>query len=629
MVYYLSESKKYKEEVSKFVEDMQDMTTREETTAPVQNNGENEVPEVSEITYSFALNSAPPGFTSEAVENNDLHLDLPKDDDDEEEFTEVTEIVYTLESSSGPGSPRMIPDLDTPKEHSRSSSKDRESRESTPRQNTVSVKPVPIVEGVTVTVKTISPREDIVVARAEPQMIVDEVLPPPRKEKKVEKDPPQPKPKIEFEFSLDDLDNIDYFSAGEKIPPKPEPVVVIRRKSTPPPQEVVDYSIDQLPENSEVIVDNSFDNVTYFNEENDGFSNPVIDLSAIVAEEESKDRDLEAKTAKVRVNELSFTPSSEGEQEHMMEDKSISMINLPAMRTRVRSSDEEPELESSPRNVFSDNQDIEPENVTSNLTAASHTVTVNNLVIEPKQEPSETSGQSQQLQDQLVMWQAQLEQNQKLLSSSENLAPDDSSAQLQQQLKVQLEMQQRMMQQMQQSMENLNIQQKQTSSSLQSEPALQMEEVPKVESVPNPPPAPVLKVQQNGKVNTGVKSSTNEKAGPVAPVKTKGKGRRIIEPPKLDPREELMIAIRNRGGMSALKKVNIQNGQFCTHSATKMLKICPFVVGQTKTVNNIATPYLYIHVHLFHCYRKSIKIIMTESRNMRILIAIEYINIRK
>lgn len=67
--------------------------------------------------------------------------------------------------------------------------------------------------------------------------------------------------------------------------------------------------------------------------------------------------------------------------------------------------------------------------------------------------------------------------------------------------------------------------------------------------MPSAPKAPAL---PNGKAVLPENTVLNEQTKP----KSKSKSRKYIEP-KLDPREELMIAIRNFGGRGAMKKVPV------------------------------------------------------------------------
>ncbi|KAJ8313921.1 hypothetical protein KUTeg_008482 [Tegillarca granosa] len=148
---------------------------------------------------------------------------------------------------------------------------------------------------------------------------------------------------------------------------------------------------------------------------------------------------------------------------------------------------------------------------------------------------SDIISQQEMLQQQFSMWQQQLEQNQKLLANQNVTSDDAATIQLQQQLQTQIKLQQQMMLQMQKSMEALSLQQNLNENSFETE-----------KPIPNSVSTPVSAVQLSS-----VESSKNKTSS-----KQKSKSNRNFEP-KLDPREELMIAIRNYGGIKKLKKVPV------------------------------------------------------------------------
>lgn len=164
--------------------------------------------EVSEITYSFTVDSVPPGFqeTEEAKgQQNDVK---GQEEEEEEEYSEtITEVIYPLSSSSdGPGSPRRIPDLDSPKEHVK-----------------------PLVENPKETVKAQPqvPSQETATKQAEVE-----------KSKEVKQEKEKPKEvkheKEEFVLTFDDLQNVDFTG-----PKKKKPQSLNLKTDTKPPGEEV------------------------------------------------------------------------------------------------------------------------------------------------------------------------------------------------------------------------------------------------------------------------------------------------------------------------------------------------------------------------------------------------------
>ncbi|XP_046569841.1 LOW QUALITY PROTEIN: uncharacterized protein LOC124278149 [Haliotis rubra] len=289
----------------------------------------------------------------------------------------------------------------------------------------------------------------------------------------------------------------------------------------------------------------------------------------------------EEENVKTRCSELSFRPNSEGEIDNVLEEKSISLIALPAMRTSVlKKSDEEylttlkqesyqssvPETMSASdremRSKFFDDDDDDDDNddETDNI-VQSRKVFISegsedkgsaeeeNEEITKQQAALQT--QYEILQQQFTMWQQQLKQNQDLLAS-QHIDPEVQSMQeIQiQQMQQQMQIQQQMMSQLERSMEALALQKKPKSgqpSTAASASASVVEASPECSgegigrlSIPTPPPPPPVTV-----VKKTVKRVNKE------------------EDPrfqrKLDPREELMIAIRSFGGRSKLATVSIQS----------------------------------------------------------------------
>ncbi|XP_069110876.1 protein cordon-bleu-like isoform X3 [Argopecten irradians] len=540
------DGKKYKEEVSKFVKDMNEMSQEEVTNSAEETitkeaivieesvpsstdklsdesdgfskeekrRSKSEDYEVSEITYDVTVDSVPPEFETKEPVN-----EMVDDKGEEEEVTESIEVI-------------------SPFEYMRSSSP--HSQEDGEQKDVIvfNMEDMKSLE---------SPRTSEVIE--EPPPPPTKVEEPPKKTKEVEVIRPPTPPKDSqpeaLVFTLDDLQNVNFSGARRRqmnyVPQQSE-------ERVKPASVLVSKEVIKVDEDEEEVVVRRV-----YTEDNDGFSNPVIDIQNLELEDRGEI------SVKDRCTELSFSPSAEGEQEHVLEEKSISMINLPAKRQATQ--DEEiitpskDQKSSSARALFKETSEERPQ----------HKVSVNDSGLDLDMNGSEVTEEeaaadAQQLETQLTQWQQQLQQNQVLLSSTENLAADDNAAQLQAQLQAQLKAQQEMMLQMQQSMQLLAMQQQKRDSPV---PVVKVEPEPQKQVVaptfipvapPAPPPAPSL--PQNGSVKTGSKVTNDTKT--VSSVKPKGKGRRIIEPPKLDPREELMIAIRNSNGMQSLKQVPVK-----------------------------------------------------------------------
>lgn len=169
---------------------------------------------------------------------------------------------------------------------------------------------------------------------------------------------------------------------------------------------------------------------------------------------------------KTKCSELIFSPNSEGEMENVLEEKSISMINLPAVRN---SSDNSVAVEENVKEdkivvsrteiVFSVNKNSKVDSYSS-----SRKLSINDSGVEAETESNMVdhqevlSAQYKQLQQQFSAWQTQLEENRKLLLSTQAIPADDTTRQFQQQLQSQIQLQQQMIQQMQLSMEALSSQ---------------------------------------------------------------------------------------------------------------------------------------------------------------------------
>lgn len=473
--------------------------------------------EVSEITYSFTVDSVPPGFqeTEEAKgQQNDVK---GQEEEEEEEYSEsITEVIYPLSSSSdGPGSPRRIPDLDSPKEHVK-----------------------PLVENPKETVKAQPqvPSQETATKQAEVE-----------KPKEVKQEKEKPKEvkheKEEFVLTFDDLQNVDFTG-----PKKKKPQSLNLKTDTKPPGEEVKRRSER--------------------------KSPAVVTSPVLVLEELRSRfrsdgdenvlltplKKSGSSIKDRCNELSFTPSSEGEQEHVMEEKSISLMALPIVKSSGRlvpdnSVVEKLDLSKDVTDGLSESKSVanneinedsvnnnEPSQNDSDSAPSSARDSLNNNSAPSSARGSVSSmdvGPMEQMQQQIQVWQTQLEQNQNLLAS-QPVPTDENSIQLQNQLKAQIEIQKQMLAQMQKSMETLAGQ---ATSVSQDSPRNSMEPAEQ-SAIPAPIPSPPMLPQMR------MKSDSMDKEK-----KAKKRSSKKFEP-KLDPREELMIQIRGFQGRGALKKVS-------------------------------------------------------------------------
>ncbi|KAK3102241.1 hypothetical protein FSP39_009852 [Pinctada imbricata] len=349
-------------------------------------------------------------------------------------------------------------------------------------------------------------------------------------EKVVEKPKPVKKEKESFVLTLDDLQNVDFSG-----PKKPK----FQAKEKPKDLKISETKPKRENVTSPVLVLDELKSKFKSNENDDNV------LVTPLRSTETKVKD--------RCSELSFTPNSEGEAEHMLEEKSISMMALPVMRAssarrlgddfeKVKKKEME-KVSSEPEKVVL--QDVSKKSEEANLETEKESAEV----------PDALVAQYEQMQKQMVVWQQQLEQNQSMLVT-QNTNLDDS---LQQQLNMQIQMQKQMIAQMQQSMEALKLQVQpkgapvsdsmETQKDQEKDIIIETVAQPVQTSIP-PPPPPVP--QMNGSVPKDNPDSPRGKT-----TKQKSKPSRKFEP-KLDPREELMIAIRNFGGRGALHKVTVK-----------------------------------------------------------------------
>ncbi|XP_046336754.2 protein piccolo-like isoform X3 [Haliotis rufescens] len=480
--------------------------------------------EVSEIDVPMEMVPPPIEFRNDPQEEGAREEEMQEEEEEEEEeYRESTEeIIITIAPSSGFtfAGANKIPDLETPKEHS-----------SLPD----------------------SPRFCV----AEPSLSYSRMETDPNStnfsEPKPQTDVKPPRVKEEFVLTREDLSKIKYVEESKW---RSEPYVQPARRPT---------SLSSL---TQVYRDEQEPAVSYASFQ-PSYSKPES-IQGSRSEEDN---------VKTRCSELSFRPDSEGEIDNVLEEKSISMIALPAMRTSVlKKSDEEylttlkqesyqslvqDTMSSGDREMRSkffddDEEDAETEILEqlgkvyiSERSEDKGTVEEENKEITKQQ--AALQSQYAILQQQFSMWQQQLKQNQDLLAN-QHIDPEVQSMQeIQiQQMQQQMQIQQQMMSQLEKSMEVLALQKKPKSeqpSAVASESASVV--VASSErsgqgagrsSVPTPPPPPPVTVVKK----TANSGRVNKKDDP-----------RFQR--KLDPREELMIAIRSFGGRGKLSTVPIQN----------------------------------------------------------------------
>ncbi|XP_052248393.1 uncharacterized protein LOC127856309 isoform X2 [Dreissena polymorpha] len=421
----------------------------------------------SEITYEFTVASVPSGFQN-----------LSQRDSEEESF-ETEEIVEYYPAQQNvlqhalleTGSPRVIPDLESPKEHAKA----------------ICVHPHDVFQDIDVEgtddVKDDDKdlNEKVKVKEVEVTRVVDtEVLndtktvdiPEQTKEKPVVVKVKKPEEKEEFVITFDELSTLDFSASNPNDQKKP------RREFSDTPK--VNYRIE-------------FRNSRDFDEEVIQASNTSIVNHAPVFDETSGKQTVDINIAN-QCSNISFQPNSEGEAENLLEEKSISFIALPAERTavkeeKVETNDEvEVNLEketfasktviqlsqSSPPVIShtGSRESLQTSSRESSKTSSRNSTQTNSRESTPRRSDDDAESanlmqtQYQQMQQQMAMWQNQLLQNQQLLASSLSPDPpspnqtpgiqDQSSLQLQQ-LQLQIQMQQQMLLQLQQSIATISF----------------------------------------------------------------------------------------------------------------------------------------------------------------------------
>ncbi|WAQ93616.1 hypothetical protein MAR_006087 [Mya arenaria] len=342
--------------------------------------------ESAEITYEFTVDTVPADFQN----------GQKSDSSDEESF--VTEEVieyFPAQPDLDVGSPRKIPDLESPKEHAHS----------------VSVHPHEVFG-------------DIKLENGGEK--VSETVDQPAE--------PEVHEKEEFVISLDELSNMDFSATDPNQSAKP------KRESDVPK---VNYRIEFR---SSLDMDSYEALPAYAMQETiEPASVSVVNQEPVFYDDEEEEEYTKDISVKDKCSELSFTPNSEGEAEHLMEEKSISMIALPAERTPVKSPPQETTYSSSSQVGLSQG--------------------AGNPEPSPRSEEGDAGLQAQYsvMQDQMAQWQNQLLANQQLLANSASpelttSGPADQSSLQFQQLQLQIQMQQQMLLQLQQSMASLALQ---------------------------------------------------------------------------------------------------------------------------------------------------------------------------
>ena len=341
----------------------------------------------------------------------------------------------------------------------------------------------------------------------------------------VPQEPEKPAKKEEFVLTMEDLSNVSLVPLRPKmyVPPKTAPISV-----PPDPEPVSETTMSGSPQRSHV-------HLAYVS----GHSRVPGDSSYAPAD----------------------TPS-------LPQASSLASDYVKTDSAVMLDKDQESECESSTDNVYRSTARLKFEANTSGKSAADDTTVeadsagahrasitsssrsqVNAAQASPAAaSPGDLQQQYGMLQDQFAVWQQQLQQNEALLVAQSSSASPGNEETLKA-LQMQMQMQQQMMQQLQMSMQVLALQQQQqgstqpgsalsksASSAVQSPPPAP---APAAAPPPPPPPAPAPSV---------VKSSKTKPRTRADPSRFQ---------PQLEPREELMIAIRSFGGHGGLNKVSV------------------------------------------------------------------------
>ncbi|XP_005109505.2 flocculation protein FLO11 [Aplysia californica] len=482
-----------------------------------------------EITVPVDTVPPPPEFGDAGEDKTNESVE-----DEEEFFTETIEEIIIPMGPNGFdfSAAKKIPDVDTPKEHGPESPRERKTSTGVFRAEPVAVAPVSAVK-----TKSSAP----------------EIKPKPTGLKPKEQ---LPKEKEEFVLTTEDLSSVTF------LPPRPKVAKV--PVETQPSTHVSTTSLVMEKHRS-----------------------------AATPSSHRYSEEPEYGNVKQHVSHISFKPKTEAENDSVLEEKPITLLNMPRMRpspreenvtsfsddSRSDSSSDPFTSRSAPRllvNSLSSSQNSDRKSSINDMEDGSYKPVQNGQgspTVDRNRRGSKTSSHSldaveqeeafqaeyQTLQSQLDMWQEQLARNQTLLAS-QDVGPDVQTGHLKQ-LTEQMAMQQKMMQQLQNSMQALQEQKGQSNGhqengSLASKPTANSIES-KVQPIvsastpppPPPPPPPPSVQQEKPKI---VKATT------VAP-KPKSKSR--FEP-VLDPREELMIAIRGFHGREGLRPVPVTKAKW-------------------------------------------------------------------
>ena len=446
--------------------------------------------ETSEITYEFTIDAVPAEFQN-------------KDDKEEEEVfeEEIVEILPADPQVFNTDSPRRIPDLDSPKEHKSISLLVHDSFEDEP-----------------INVST---------PKASNQEIKHE-------------QPKRAEEKEEFVISLDELSNVDFGVA------KAKDISEIKPRKVPK----VNYRIEFR---------NSRDYDTITDEEIQ--EKAVSKAKQVPVFDNDNVDNADGNTVKDKCSELRFSPDYEAEVEHVMEVKSISMIALPAERTPVKDSPETTNDTTDSQTYSSSTKMV----LSQNNSMSSQSNEISSIKDDSLETQNLLQIQYQQLQQQFAVWQGQLMQNQQLLATNHNAPEDDQSNLHLQQLQLQIQTQQQMLLQLQQNMHTLTLQ-----NSLAAQQSVAVPAMMSIPVVSQPVILPTTAAQtqsiqvQNQSPASSLASANEVKkdipnppplppAMDEQPKKKKTKQRKIKER-ALEPREQLMLDIRNFGKTN-LKRV--------------------------------------------------------------------------
>ena len=370
------------------------------------------------------------------------------------------------------------------------------------------------------------------------------------------KEPEKPAVKEEFVLTMEDLSSVCMVPLRPKLYVQPKPATVLPPQLQPEPE----------PEPAPVSYTESAQ------------SNLSPDRSHVHLAYVSDHGHIHSVTKETYETTTDFSTPSQGAVTHHAASeepaaRGLSALQLPAMRITgstepMTFSDDDRSSESSNDHVYrstarltiggrapDDASDDGSERLVdadsrrlSNASSNSH------QTVSSQGEAEATARELQQqystLQDQFVLWQQQLQQNQALLASHSGGVDDSNNATLKA-LQMQMQMQQQMMQQLQMSMQALTLQQLQQ----QQQNGLQQDSAPPPPPPP-PPPASVVPAAPSAPLPPPSAQAPAPKVIKAGTTKPKSRPAASRFEPQLDPREELMIAIRSFGGRAGLNTVS-------------------------------------------------------------------------